>query len=196
MKTFRNIIVISKLVASSWIRVQGLVLIVVEAFHPSYRQRHYNNNIIIPNHCICQQHNTNILYYNNRSINVKGYMSNYNYLDDDDDDDDDDDANNNNIDSLTEDEKKIIIKKYFAKAFEYDGHNKPNDVHIILFNPNTDQEGAHTIQILGNNILLAFESAVECQRFSNHLKDINFFEPVVRLVLVDILSFFFFFSLF
>jgi hypothetical protein len=59
---------------------------------------------------------------------------------------------------------------------------KPEDVHIILFNPNTDEEGAHTIEYpkgSGNNILLAFESADECIEFAFILKHQQFFDPMV-----------------
>lgn len=58
---------------------------------------------------------------------------------------------------------------------------KPEDVHIILFNPNTDEEGAHTIEYpkgSGNNILLAFESADECIEFAFILKQQQFFDPM------------------
>mmetsp|Transcript_7305 Transcript_7305/g.13106 ORF Transcript_7305/g.13106 Transcript_7305/m.13106 type:complete len:252 (-) Transcript_7305:334-1089(-) len=58
---------------------------------------------------------------------------------------------------------------------------KPEDVHIILFNPNTDEEGAHTIESpkgSGNNILLAFESENECIEFAFILKQQQFFDPV------------------
>ncbi len=86
--------------------------------------------------------------------------------------------------SLTDDEKKQMIKDYFNKAFNYDGAvSRPDEVHIILFNPNTVREGAHSINILGNNIILAFESKIECEQFSSHLKEQNFFEPVVSKIM-------------
>jgi len=54
---------------------------------------------------------------------------------------------------------------------------KPDDVHIILFNPNTDREGVHTIEFQGNNMILAFESRFECDQFSACLKKQHFFDP-------------------
>mmetsp|Transcript_25539 Transcript_25539/g.52247 ORF Transcript_25539/g.52247 Transcript_25539/m.52247 type:complete len:237 (-) Transcript_25539:616-1326(-) len=49
---------------------------------------------------------------------------------------------------------------------------KPERVHIILFNPGTNQEGVHTVEFpkgSGNNVILAFESKDECEKFSENL---------------------------
>jgi len=64
------------------------------------------------------------------------------------------------------------------------GRPKPEDVYIILFNPGTEQEGVHTVEYpkgSGNNVILAFESKEECDRFSQALQDQQFFEPAVRI---------------
>jgi hypothetical protein len=58
----------------------------------------------------------------------------------------------------------------------------PDDVHIILFNPDTPNEGVHTIEYpkgSGKNIILAFESKKECVKFSNLLREQHFFDPKV-----------------
>jgi len=59
---------------------------------------------------------------------------------------------------------------------------KPDEVHIILFNPDTEQEGVHTIEFpkgSGNNVILAFENAEACDMFSKMLKDQLFMDPIV-----------------
>ncbi len=87
----------------------------------------------------------------------------------DEDDDDDDDFN--------------AIPQYQLKyMFDVDEEMKPEDVHIILFNPDTDREGVHTIEFpkeSGNNMILAFESREECEEFSASLKRQQFFDPTV-----------------
>lgn len=68
---------------------------------------------------------------------------------------------------------------------------KPEDVHVILFNPNTEREGVHTIEYpkdSGNNTILAFESKVECERFSINLKEQNFYNPVPKEMNLDSLE--------
>jgi len=57
---------------------------------------------------------------------------------------------------------------------------KPSEVHIILFQPSTEDEGVHTIEYpkgSGNNIILAFESKLECDLFAANLKEQHFFNP-------------------
>jgi len=59
---------------------------------------------------------------------------------------------------------------------------KPDEVHIILFNPDTEQEGVHTIEFpkgSGNNVILAFENAQACDMFSKLLKDQLYMDPIV-----------------
>lgn len=56
----------------------------------------------------------------------------------------------------------------------------PDEVHIILFNPDTENEGIHTLEYpkgSGNNIVLAFESPKECEKFSDTLWGQDFYEP-------------------
>ena len=52
--------------------------------------------------------------------------------------------------------------------------HRPNRVHIIVFNPGTDQQGVHTIEFplgSGLQIILAFESQDDCENFIAMLKD-------------------------
>jgi len=57
---------------------------------------------------------------------------------------------------------------------------EPSCVHIIVFNPDTRDEGVHTIEFpkgSGHNVVLAFESKYKCETFIAILKNQNFFEP-------------------
>jgi len=57
---------------------------------------------------------------------------------------------------------------------------KPSEVHIILFQPNTEDEGVHTIEYpkgSGHHIVLAFESKLECDLFAANLKEQHFLNP-------------------
>jgi hypothetical protein len=50
---------------------------------------------------------------------------------------------------------------------------RPENVHIIVFNPGTEEQGVHTIEFpkgSGLNIILAFESQPECENFAAMLK--------------------------
>ena len=61
---------------------------------------------------------------------------------------------------------------------------RPEDVHIILFCPDTDYEGVHTIEFppgSGNNVLLAFECEKECKNFAEILRSQDFFDPSVSI---------------
>lgn len=52
--------------------------------------------------------------------------------------------------------------------------HRPESVNVILFNPQTKEEGMHTIEFpkgSGNNIVLAFESRSECDRFAEQLAE-------------------------
>mmetsp|Transcript_22116 Transcript_22116/g.41214 ORF Transcript_22116/g.41214 Transcript_22116/m.41214 type:complete len:227 (-) Transcript_22116:262-942(-) len=71
------------------------------------------------------------------------------------------------------------------------GRPKPSDVYVILFNPNTEEEGVHTVEYprgSGNDVILAFESQLECEQFSSRLKDQNFFDPFTQEVKLDFLE--------
>lgn len=54
---------------------------------------------------------------------------------------------------------------------------RPEYVHIILFQPDTPDQGVHTIEFprgSGNNYVLAFQSKAACDKFSTTLKEQNF----------------------
>lgn len=57
----------------------------------------------------------------------------------------------------------------------------PESVHIILFQPGTEQQLVHTVEIpigSGNNLILAFESGADCVSFARDLQaDLDFGQP-------------------
>jgi hypothetical protein len=74
--------------------------------------------------------------------------------------------------------------KYFSQDGGVDGEQRPipQSCHIVLFNPATPQQTAHTIEFpknSGTNILLAFEDEVECREFAQMLTDLEFVGPSV-----------------
>ncbi len=61
----------------------------------------------------------------------------------------------------------------------------PENVYIVLFYPDTDNEGVHTIEFpkgSGKNFLLAFEDHNECLNFALVLKDQKFFDPTPQQI--------------
>jgi hypothetical protein len=65
---------------------------------------------------------------------------------------------------------------------EWEMRKKPEVVNIILFKPDTSEEGVHTVEFpkgSGNNVILAFESMKECGAFAAMLKAQQFFDPTV-----------------
>lgn len=63
------------------------------------------------------------------------------------------------------------------------GATRPVNVFIIVFNPESDEQGVHAIEFpqgSGNNIILAFESEKDCTEFSDMLKQdsMQFHEPI------------------
>eukprot|EP00555_Chaetoceros_dichaeta_P003524 CAMPEP_0198249438 /NCGR_PEP_ID=MMETSP1447-20131203/970_1 /TAXON_ID=420782 /ORGANISM="Chaetoceros dichaeta, Strain CCMP1751" /LENGTH=228 /DNA_ID=CAMNT_0043934073 /DNA_START=400 /DNA_END=1086 /DNA_ORIENTATION=- len=94
----------------------------------------------------------------------------------DDDDDGTEFDTNNNDDMLDAN----------VELFNEDGDNdinKPEDVYIIVYNPDTDDQGVHTLEVpkgSGSNFILAFESEMECYRFCALLKEQQFFDPKVQ----------------
>lgn len=94
-------------------------------------------------------------------------------LNDDIDDDDNDDNSS---------------QQSFPFIFDLDDDTRPEIVHVILFNPNTEREGVHTLEFpkgSGNNIILAFACKQECQHFSQSLRDQNFFDPIPQEVQLE-----------
>lgn len=107
-------------------------------------------------------------------------------------------ANKNNVGDesygfFDEEEFKRIArqKESFEFIFDIDDDMKPEDVHIILFNPDTDREGVHTLEFpkgSGNNMILAFESKEECEQFSATLRDQKFFDPTPQEMKLEFLE--------
>lgn len=82
-------------------------------------------------------------------------------------------------------------KGAFQFIFDVNEDDKPEDVHIILFNPDTDKEGVHTIEFpkdSGHNMILAFESRRECVQFSLSLKEQQFFDPTPQEMKLECLE--------
>lgn len=95
-----------------------------------------------------------------------------------------DDGDIDESDDSMLDELRTVTSKmsYFGSLFSQKNVPRPIDVHIILFCPDTDNEGVHTIEFpkgSGNNVILAFESQTECNTFASALKEQNFFDPAV-----------------
>jgi hypothetical protein len=61
----------------------------------------------------------------------------------------------------------------------------PENVYVVLFYPDTENEGVHTIEFpkgSGKNFLLAFEDYKECLNFALVLKDQKFFDPTPQQI--------------
>ena len=65
---------------------------------------------------------------------------------------------------------------------------KPDKVHVVVFQPGTINQGAHTIEYpkgSGINVVLAFESIESCRQFAASLVEQKFVDPTVgRITLV------------
>jgi hypothetical protein len=64
--------------------------------------------------------------------------------------------------------------------------NLPDSVHIILFNPDTPNQNVHTLEVpkgSGNNMILAFEDGGDCGVFAQLLREMEFVDPSVSVVL-------------
>jgi hypothetical protein len=143
-----------------------IILLTADAFAPKCTTRIYNSD-----RCIADDISMN-------SSTDRGIFNDGN--------EDDDDDNTSDFKRISQNEKH-----QFEFIFDIEDHLKPENVHIILFNPNTDRQGAHTLEFpkgSGNNILLAFECEQECQEFSRSLKDQNFFEPIPQEVTLKALE--------
>jgi hypothetical protein len=66
-------------------------------------------------------------------------------------------------------------------------YTPPETVHCIFFQPGTAEQGMHTVEHpagSGSNVVLAFESKQACDKFASRLRDLQFFDPTVRVVLL------------
>jgi hypothetical protein len=95
--------------------------------------------------------------------------------------------NEDNIDIEELNRRIADLSDPYGKLFRttaWDQRPKPSNVHIILFNPDTIDEGVHTVEYpigSGSNAILAFESADECANFATMLKSQNFYDPNVSI---------------
>lgn len=92
------------------------------------------------------------------------------------------DNNNNGKKSYGFFDDEEVDRKRDASQFifDIDEDSRPEDVFIVLFNPDTDREGVHTLEYpvgSGLNKILAFESKEECEQFAASLKEQQFFDP-------------------
>jgi hypothetical protein len=74
---------------------------------------------------------------------------------------------------------------------------RPETVHIILFNPGTEYQGAHTIEYpkgSGSNVILAFTSFEACHKFGQDLKKHDFFDPTVSTDCTVFISLYYIYS--
>lgn len=65
-------------------------------------------------------------------------------------------------------------------SVDWSSQERPEHVYIILFNPDTEQQGLHSIEFpkgSGSNFVLAFESKQACVKFAATLEAQNFDHP-------------------
>ncbi|WP_271252646.1 DUF3110 domain-containing protein [Pseudanabaena sp. Chao 1811] len=55
-------------------------------------------------------------------------------------------------------------------------------VWVLLFNANTDNEGIYTLEIEGNNIVIAFEQEDDAIRYAGLLEAQDFLSPTVESI--------------
>ena len=58
-------------------------------------------------------------------------------------------------------------------------------IFVLLYNPNTDNEGIHSIEIKGRKIVLMFEEKDDAQRYVGLLEAQDFPTPSVEMVNID-----------
>jgi hypothetical protein len=80
--------------------------------------------------------------------------------------------------------KQRISQETVPQLFACLTSKRPEQVHVILFNPHTEQEGMHTIEYprgSGTNVILAFEDSNDCDAFSENLVRQQFHDPTVSI---------------
>ena len=58
-------------------------------------------------------------------------------------------------------------------------------IFVLLYNPNTDNEGIHSIEIKGRTIVLMFEDKEDAERYVGLLEAQDFPPPSVEMVNLD-----------
>jgi len=102
---------------------------------------------------------------------------------DDDNNNDDNDTTESNASTTTDGMFQTNTDDNDIYTDNDDNDTKPEDVYIIVYNPDTDDQGVHTLEVpkgSGNNFILAFESEMECVEFCAALREQRFFDPKVQ----------------
>ncbi len=61
-----------------------------------------------------------------------------------------------------------------------DGGLPPNPVHVLLFDPGSDQEGIHSLELGGRTVVLLFENPDDAERYAGLLEAQDFPAPCVE----------------
>jgi hypothetical protein len=61
-----------------------------------------------------------------------------------------------------------------------DGGLPPNPVHVLLFDPGSDQEGIHSLELGGRTVVLLFENPDDAERYAGLLEAQDFPVPCVE----------------
>lgn len=92
-----------------------------------------------------------------------------------------DDSINISDESFMESLSLRITKSNVLGPGMAEGTTRPDTVYVVLFTaPKTGDEGIHTIEFpkdSGNNVILAFQSQMDCEDFADTLRDQQFFDP-------------------
>jgi len=56
----------------------------------------------------------------------------------------------------------------------------PNPVHVLLFDPGSDQEGIHSLELGGRTVVLLFENPDDAERYAGLLEAQDFPVPCVE----------------
>jgi hypothetical protein len=95
-----------------------------------------------------------------------------------------DDSSSFDMDDLRK--KRVVASNPMDLVFLNDNKKRlPENVFIILFQPGTVNQGVHSIENgSGNNVILAFESKLACEKFAESLCEQHFEDPTVRTVVI------------
>jgi hypothetical protein len=60
--------------------------------------------------------------------------------------------------------------------------SSPSRVHVLLFDPGSDQEGIHSIELAGRTVVLLFEDPDDAERYAGLLEAQDFPVPTVEKI--------------
>ena len=99
-------------------------------------------------------------------------------------------SNENDSSSLDFSDLQARVNAMRSQAPTLSSTPPPSRCYCVLFNPDTDSEGIHTVNLNGIDILLAFVSRMDCSRFALSLEAQGFYTPVAtELAFTDIEQF-------